>query len=136
MNRELSTDYVAWAEGYGVIRHAPETRERAQQLGYLLVECGQIPDVDAFYRLLAAADRLSSAAMWTVAHMTYAQRVDLSGAPLPADAFKKTPEGHTGGSLNMVPAFVGYLGTSPFCRRDRGGQRVDGGCFSCAEGPL
>lgn len=119
MNRELSTDYVAWAEGYGVIRHAPETRERAQQLGYLLVECGQIPDVDAFYRLLAAADRLSSAAMWTVAHMTYAQRVDLSGAPLPADAFKKTPEGHTGGSLNMVPAFVGYLAANAISAKTR-----------------
>ncbi len=41
--------------------------------------------------------------------MTYADRVDLSGAALPAQAFKASPEGHTGGSLNVVPAYVGYL---------------------------
>src|SRR3546814_11119541 len=57
--------------------------------------------------------------MWTVVHMSYAERVDLSGAPLPADAFKTTPEGHTGGSLNMVPAFVGYLAATALSARTR-----------------
>src|SRR3546814_10174648 len=57
--------------------------------------------------------------MWTVVHMSYAERVDLSGAPLPADAFKTTPEGHTGGSLNMVPAFVGYLAANALSARTR-----------------
>src|SRR3546814_4781438 len=57
--------------------------------------------------------------MWTVIHMSYAERVDLSGAPLPADAFKTTPEGHTGGSLNMVPAFVGYLSANALSARTR-----------------
>ncbi|MDZ4095733.1 MAG: xylulose 5-phosphate 3-epimerase [Paracoccaceae bacterium] len=59
--------------------------------------------------MLEAADRLTCAAMWTVVHMTYANQVDISGKALPAKAFKPDPQGHTGGSLNMVPAFVGYL---------------------------
>src|SRR3546814_6294441 len=36
-----------------------------------------------------------------------------------ADAFKTTPEGHTGGSLNMVPAFVGYLAANALSARTR-----------------
>src|SRR3546814_5925070 len=47
--------------------------------------------------------------MWLVAHMTYSQRVRTDGAALEVDDFKATPEGHTGGSLNMVPAYAGYL---------------------------
>src|SRR3546814_7077844 len=74
---------------------------------------------ETLYRILIAADRLAGAAMWTVVHMSYAERVDLSGAPLPADAFKTTPEGHTGGSLNMVPAFVGYLAANALSARTR-----------------
>src|SRR3546814_2739590 len=41
--------------------------------------------------------------------MTYSQRVRTDGATLGIDDFKTTPEGHTGGSLNMVPAYAGYL---------------------------
>jgi phosphoketolase len=47
--------------------------------------------------------------MWLVVHMTYASRIDFSGSPLGPDDFKRAPEGHTGGSLNMVPAYMGYL---------------------------
>ena len=41
--------------------------------------------------------------------MTYANRVDGTGAPLAARDFKSSPEGHTGGALNMVPAYAAYL---------------------------
>ena len=51
MNREPPSAYLAWAEGYGVIRHVPETRERVRQLGHLLVERGQVPDANAFYKI-------------------------------------------------------------------------------------
>ena len=45
------------------------------------------PDVEHWLMFtLAAADRLTSAAMWTVVHMTYASRVDLSGAALLVEA--------------------------------------------------
>jgi phosphoketolase len=96
--------FERWRNGYGLIAHSDETIERVRALASSS-DLGE----ETLYRVLIAADRLASAAMWTVVHMTYARRVDLSGAPLPADAFKTTPEGHTGGSLNMVPAFVGYL---------------------------
>ena len=104
MNEFTTVSPEAWQQGYGLISHNDETIERVAALAV----SGLIKP-EALYRILAAADRLTSAAMWTVVHMTYARRVDLTGAPLPAEAFKSTPEGHTGGSLNMVPAFIGYL---------------------------
>jgi phosphoketolase len=98
-----------WSKGYGLIRHTPETIERMENLLERHWEGGALSNRDAARALLAAADRLASAAMWVVAHMSYAKRVDLTGADLPAEAFKPTPEGHTGGSLNMAIAFTGYL---------------------------
>ena len=99
-----SEAFQTWRKGYGPILHSEETVDRVIALATSIRS-----DPEELYVLLAAADRLTSAAMWTVVHMTYANRVDISGAPLAADAFKEAPEGHTGGSLNMVPAFVGYL---------------------------
>lgn len=132
MNQKASPDYLAWANGYGVIAHAPETRNRVRELAVRLAEDGHVPEA-AFYRLLSAADRLASAAMWTVVHMTYAKRVDLSGAPLPADAFKPAPEGHTGGSLNMVPAFVGYLAANAITGTTRSWMMGQGHCVAAIE---
>lgn len=74
-----------------------------------LVARSRTPDAATAWRQLAAADRLTSAGMWLVAHMTYGRRVRTDGAALDAAEFKPTPEGHTGGSLNMVPAYTGYL---------------------------
>lgn len=107
--------FETWRTGCGAIVHSDETVERVRALA-ATTALGE----EALYRTLIAADRLASAAMWTVVHMTYARRVDLSGAPLPADAFKTTPEGHTGGSLNMVPAFVGYLAANVLSASTRG----------------
>ncbi|MDP3801797.1 xylulose 5-phosphate 3-epimerase [Brevundimonas sp.] len=121
-----------WAAGYGVIRHAPETVARIEALVARLQASGKGP-ADELYGRLAAADRLASAGMWTVAHMTYAQRVDLSGADLPPDAFKPTPEGHTGGSLNMVPAFVGYLAANALSGLTRSWVMGQGHCVAGIE---
>lgn len=98
-----------WLFGYGVIEHTPETQARISALAENLVQAGLAQDRAAIFRTLAAADRLANAGMWLVAHMTYAQRVDPIGQVLGAEDFKPVPEGHTGGSLNMVPAYVGYL---------------------------
>src|SRR3546814_4738128 len=91
--------FETWRKGFGPIVHSDETIERVRALA-ATTGVG----AETLYRILIAADRLAGAAMWTVVHMSYAERVDLSGAPLPADAFKTTPEGPTGGALNMVPA--------------------------------
>jgi len=133
VNRELSAEYLRWAEGYGVISHTLETRNRIRDLGKRLVEDGKIVNADSLYQVLAETDRLTSAAMWTVVHMTYANRVDVSGAPLPADAFKQTPEGHTGGSLNMVPAFVGYLAANAISAKTRSWLMGQGHCVAAIE---
>src|SRR3546814_7126511 len=73
-----------------------------------LVTLGRTPDAGTAWQRLAAADRVTSAGMWLVAHMTYSQRVRTDGATLGIDDFKTTPECHTCGSLHMVPAYAGY----------------------------
>lgn len=97
-----------WAEGYGVIRHSIETQARIFEMVESLKAMG-IQYRDAIFDILWAADRVASAAMWIVVHETYARNVYLDGRELLQDDFKPTPEGHTGGSLNMVPAYTGYM---------------------------
>src|SRR5690606_41862521 len=89
-----------WRRGHGPIAHRPGTVERAAALLARLVADGRLGEVREGEAMLAAADRLACAALNVVAHMTYARRIDLSGAPLGAADFKPAPEGHTGGSLN------------------------------------
>ncbi|MDP3460862.1 MAG: xylulose 5-phosphate 3-epimerase, partial [Hyphomonas sp.] len=89
-----------WVGGFGVIRHSEQTCERVRTLASSLVQTGRARSDEDVFEILAAADRLTSAAMWIVVHMTYARRVDMSGGALQAADFKQTPEGHTGGSLN------------------------------------
>ncbi|GAB3749990.1 phosphoketolase family protein [Lysobacter olei] len=108
-HRQADPDFASWSTGYGVIRHDPLTQLRVHQMVDELVAYDRTPDAQTAWQRLAAADRLTSAGMWLVAHMTYSQRVRTDGAPLEVDDFKTTPEGHTGGSLNMVPAYAGYL---------------------------
>lgn len=127
-----SAAFEHWAAGYGVIQHAPETVGRIEALAERLCRDAEA-SVERLYSPLAAADRLVSAGMWMVAHMTYAQRVDLTGADLPPDAFKATPEGHTGGSLNMVPAFVGYLTANALSGDTRSWVMGQGHCVAAVE---
>lgn len=128
MTEAATPAFETWRKGHGLIVHQDATVGRVTALA----ASGRV-DPEALYRVLAAADRLTSAAMWTVVHMTYAHRVDLTGAPLPADAFKPTPEGHTGGSLNMVPAFVGYLAANAISAKTRSWLMGQGHCVAAIE---
>ena len=121
-----------WLAGLGPVQHRPQTIERIDTMVEALIRQGLV-EREHTYRLLAAADRLTCAGMNVVAHMTYAQRIDLSGAPLAAGDFKATPEGHTGGSLNMVPAFVGYLLANALTGRTRGWLMGQGHCVAAIE---
>jgi phosphoketolase len=94
--------FERWRDGVGALRHRRPTQERVQAL---VASLGR----EEAWDLFAAADRLASAAMWLVVHQTYAQNVFLDGRALSHEDFKSHPEGHTGGALNMVPAYVGYL---------------------------
>ena len=107
--RQRESAFATWASGYGVIQHTVATQLCVSEIADQLVRRGSAPSRQWVLGKLAAADRIASAGMWVVAHMTYARIVDLSGRELVSDDFKAVPEGHTGGSLNMVPAYVGYL---------------------------
>jgi len=107
--RETYSAFAHWADGYGVIQHSDETQVRIFDLCQQLVCEGRFQQIEDVLDILSAADRLTSAAMWLVVHMTYSTKVDLSGNSLDAEDFKSNPQGHTGGSLNMVPAYVAYM---------------------------
>ena len=77
MAKSPSSARQDWMRGYGVIQHTPLTCARIDTLASGLVAANQAPDEDTVYAAFIAADRLTSAAMWVVAHMTYANRVDL-----------------------------------------------------------
>ncbi|MGA1343273.1 MAG: xylulose 5-phosphate 3-epimerase, partial [Hyphomonas sp.] len=122
-----------WERGYGMIRHSDQTRQRVSALAERLVRSGAAGSENLIYHTLSAADRLASAAMWVVVHMTYARRVDISGGELQADDFKSSPEGHTGGSLNVVPAYVGYLAANLLTAQTRGWILGQGHCVAAIE---
>ena len=128
-----STIRQCWLAGHGPIVHRDETIKRMETLVTRLIVEGRVADETTAYTLLAAADRLSCVAMNVVAHMTYARRIDLSGAALSAEDFKPTPEGHTGGSLNMVQAFVGYLLANALTGSTRGWIMGQGHCVAAIE---
>jgi len=122
-----------WLAGYGPIEHREDTRERIAALCEKLVADGRVTNAGQFHAMLAAADRLSCMAMSVVAHMTYARRIDLDGKPLATEDFKPIPEGHTGGALNMVPAFVGYLLANALTGKTRAWLMGQGHCVAAIE---
>lgn len=97
-----------WSKGEGVIQHKSQTIERIEQLTAEL-DARELCDRELAAELFRAADILCNMALWLTVHMTYAKNVYLDGRPLSASDFKLSPEGHTGGALNMVPAYIGYL---------------------------
>ncbi len=127
------TAFEHWKRGYGVISHTPETCDRIDELARYLVATGRAASVDAVFQRLAAADRLTSATMWLIVHMSYARRVALSGAPLPPGAFKANPEGHVGGSLNVAPAYMGYLAANALTGTTRAWILGQGHCVAAVE---
>jgi len=133
LHAEAQPAFATWRAGYGPFKHEAETQAAVFRLAHQLVQANLQPDVDSVYRLLSAIDRLGSAGLWLVVHMTYARRVRLDGAPLEADDFKETPEGHTGGALNMVPAYAGYLGLNALTGITRGWLMGQGHCVAAIE---
>lgn len=107
--RQKNPQAAAWAAGYGPIEHGVETQARVFRMAGLLETRGVSGDGATLFEFLRAADRTACAAMWLVAHETYARNVYLDGRNLGPEDFKTKPEGHTGGALNMVPAYVGYM---------------------------
>ena len=129
--RAADPDFSAWAEGCGVIVHQPLTQVRVAELLEQLEQQGQ-PRKDLL-GALQAADKLANAAMWLVVHATYAKKVDVEGQPLTAEDFKQDPQGHTGGSLNMVPAYVGYMLSNLLSGHTRSWLMEQGHCVAAID---
>ena len=67
--------FAKWADGLGVVQHDDETQLRVRRLVTDLAGHNRTLDTAAdVWKTLSAADRLTSAAMWLVVHMTYAKR--------------------------------------------------------------
>lgn len=128
--RETDANFARWARGYGPIVHNDLTQLRVHDLAQVLVAAGRADDTVSVYRTLWAADRLAAAGMWLTVHMTYARQVYPDGRAMVADDFKDTPEGHTGGSLNIVPAYVGYLAANALSGLTRGWLMGQGHCVA------
>ncbi|MFC2952466.1 xylulose 5-phosphate 3-epimerase [Marinicaulis aureus] len=122
-----------WRAGFGVIAHSDETLARLDAL----LERAAMGDLavseNEACEIFAATDRLTNAAMRIVAHMTYAHRVDQSGAPLRPEDFKREPQGHTGGSLNMAIGFAGYLAANALSGHTRAWTLGQGHCVAAIE---
>lgn len=128
-----------WAVGYGDIDHSLETQARVFLLAEQITSSGTASENGTgmtrpeFFNLLYALDRLASAGMWLVVHEVYARCVYLDGRDLSPDDFKEKPEGHTGGSLNMVPAYAGYLAANAIAGRTRSWLMGQGHCVSAID---
>jgi phosphoketolase len=126
-------DFARWRAGYGPIQHTEQTQAAVFRLAHQLVQAERQPSLAAVYQLLQALDRLSASALWLVVHMTYARRVRLDGSPMQAEDFKAQAEGHTGGALNMVPAYAGYLGLNALTGTTRAWLMGQGHCVAAVE---
>jgi len=106
---EEQKKFKIWKDGYGVIKHQPITVKRIAQLLRLIkkkkIHGDRIDPLD----LLISADRVTSAAMWLIVHQAYANTVHFDNSPLEQKEFKRKPQGHVGGSLNMAPGYLGYM---------------------------
>ncbi|MGH6689545.1 MAG: xylulose 5-phosphate 3-epimerase, partial [Gammaproteobacteria bacterium] len=125
--------FAHWAAGYGAIRHTRPTRARIRGLAARLERAGTRGDGVPLFDLLAALDRVTSAAMWLVVHETYARLVHLDGRDLAPDDFKPSPEGHTGGALNMVPAYAGYMAANAVTGDTRSWIMGQGHCVAAVD---
>ncbi len=131
--RQRDPQLAKWAEGYGAISHGEETQVRIYDMAAHYRQQTPAGDAVAFYELLMALDRLTSAGLWLVVHQTYAQNVYLDGRALDTEDFKVRPEGHTGGALNMVPAYAGYLAANVVAGHTRGWLMGQGHCVAAID---
>ncbi len=131
--RGRNPDADLWASGYGVIQHSIETQDRIFAMADVLSGWEVKGDGIPFFDLLYAADRVASEAMWIVALETYARNVYLDGRDLVPEDFKSRPEGHTGGALNIVPAYVGYMAVNAVTGDTRSWIMGQGHCVAAVD---
>ena len=122
-----------WAEGYGAIQHSVETQAHVFKMADSMATRGTHGDDVPLFELLYALDRVASDAMWVVIHETYSRNVYLDGRQLVAEDFKPQPDGHTGGSLNMAPAYAGYMAINAITGNTRSWIMGQGHCVAAID---
>lgn len=131
--RSGSAAFNHWAMGAGVVGHTDETQVRVYDLCQQLVCENRYTSIEEVLKIFLAADQLTNAAMWLVVHMTYANRIRLDGSNLTPEEFKSNPQGHTGGSLNMVPAYIGYMAANTLASFTRSWLMGQGHCVAAID---
>lgn len=131
-NKDMHDEFNLWSKGKGKVQHNLETQERLWNLIRHLDQ-QNICDIDKAVSLLKAADTLCNMGMWLTVHMTYAKQVYLDGRKLSSEDFKDNPEGHTGGALNMVPAYVGYILANALTGKTRSWMMGQGHCVAAID---
>jgi phosphoketolase len=117
-----------WENGYGVIVHSDETKISIHKLVKFLIERKRFSNEEDIYQFLHGIDLLCNQAISIVAHTSYANNFYFDRKDLAKDDFKPTPEGHMGGSLNMVPAYLGYMGANYLSEFTRSWMMGQGHC--------
>jgi phosphoketolase len=130
---KIDGGFNAWAKGLGVIQHNEDTQQRIKELATQLLSENKIESLELFYQFLSALDVITNQAMWLVAHMSYSKHVYLDGRELCSEDFKQDPQGHTGGSLNMVPAFAGFLAANTLTGQHRDWLMGQGHCVAAID---
>jgi len=128
----MNTALKTWSEGVGVVSHETPTLKRIEKLLAELDAKGACTS-DTALDLFRAADVLCNMALWLTVHMTYAKNIYLDGRSLAEIDFKSTPEGHTGGALNMVPAYIGYLLANNLTGKTRAWMMGQGHCVAAID---
>lgn len=117
-----------WENGYGMISHKPETIRVIQDCISVLMKEKKFSDENKIYEFLHAVDLFCNQALWIIAHTSYAKNVYFDGRDLKEEDFKQNPEGHMGGSLNMVPAYLGYMAVNHLTNFTRSWMMGQGHC--------
>jgi len=132
-HRDRDEEFARWASGNGVIQHTADTQLAVYQLAGELEEDGLVASRSECYQRLQALDCLTNAAMWLVVHMTYCKQLHLDGTPVEPEEFKRDPQGHTGGALNMVPAYSALLALNSLTGEHRDWLMGQGHCVAAID---
>lgn len=132
-HRRHDAVFDQWAQGCGVIEHTAATQLAVFELAANLEETGKINNKQECYETLIALDEIVNQGLWLVVHMTYAKNIYLDGRDLQADDFKRDPQGHTGGSLNMVPAYAAMMALNSLTGQHRDWLMGQGHCIAAVD---
>jgi phosphoketolase len=127
-----SPSFAAWAAGYGTILHGDRTQVRVHEMAHVLVEQGAQGQPDEVFELLAAADRIASAAIWLILQMTLAGRSSLENSEM--DQFDRA-EGRQfpGDYLHLALAYTGYLAANALTGQTRSWVMAQAHCAPAIE---